>query len=152
MKKTISTLIIAISSLFLIHTSVSAHCQVPCGIYDDHAKVKEMMQDVDTIKKAISEMSKYAGKHDVQSANQLTRWVMNKESHAQKLISTISDYYLTQRVKSSQEDYVQRLKDHHAVIVLAMKAKQGSDLAIAEKLLSAVKAVGKYYPGHSHAH
>lgn len=34
---------------------------------------------------------------------------MNKESHAQNIIVTISEYFLTQRVKSSQEDYKEQL-------------------------------------------
>ena len=52
------------------------------------------------------------------------RWVQNKESHAQKIITTMADYFLTQRVKPSQEDYADRLAKHHAVILAAMKAKQ----------------------------
>ncbi|MGD8467739.1 MAG: superoxide dismutase [Ni] [Desulfobacterales bacterium] len=40
---------------------------------------------------------------------------MNKEKHAQQIISTISDYFLTQRVKPSQKDYTERLLKHHRV-------------------------------------
>jgi nickel superoxide dismutase len=47
-------------------------------------------------------IAELAGKSDAQSQNQLVRWVMNKENHAQKIISTISDYFLTQRVKLTQ--------------------------------------------------
>ena len=65
-------------------------------------------------------IAELAGKTDAQSQNQLVRWVVKKENHAQKIISTISDYFLTQRVKASQKDYVERLKKHHAVIVAAM--------------------------------
>ena len=52
---------------------------------------------------------------------------MNKEQHAQNIIDSISDYFLTQRVKASQEDYAERLQKHHAVIVAAMRAKQNAD-------------------------
>jgi nickel superoxide dismutase len=127
-----------------------AHCQVPCGIYDDHARVQAMLEDVVTIDKAVKEMNALADKKDVQSQNQMTRWVMNKESHAQKIISTMADYFLTQRVKPGQKDYAERLAKHHAVILAAMKAKQNSDAATVKSLEKAVQALAPYYPEHKH--
>lgn len=125
-----------------------AHCQVPCGIYDDNARVMSMLEDVETVKKAITVMGKLAAKTDVQSRQQFTRWVVNKERHAQNIISTIADYFLTQRVKVKQKDYVQRLKDHHGVIVAAMKAKQNGTMQYAVELEQAVKKLLTYYPEH----
>lgn len=124
-----------------------AHCQVPCGIYDDHARVEAMLEDVTTVKKAVTMLNELAAKNDVQSKQQFTRWVMNKESHSQKIISTISDYFLTQRVKASQKDYVERLKAHHAVIVAAMKTKQNASMDHVDALEKSVMALMKYYPG-----
>jgi nickel superoxide dismutase len=95
-------------------------------------------------------MAELAGKADAQSQNQMVRWVVNKEKHAQNIIATIGDYFLTQRVKPDQEDYVERLKKHHAVIVAAMKAKQNSDAKSAAALKTAVEALGVYYPKHEH--
>lgn len=129
-----------------------AHCQVPCGIYDDHARVNAMLEDVTTIAKAMKMMGELAGKTDVQSQNQMVRWVMNKEKHAQNIIATISDYFLTQRVKAKQKDYVERLKKHHAVIVAAMKTKQSTDIKTADNLKAAVKALLTYYPEPEHTH
>lgn len=129
---------------------VSAHCQVPCGIYDDNARVTSMLEDVATIQKAVKLLEELAGKTDVQSKQQFVRWVTTKEAHAQKIISTIADYFLTQRVKATQEDYVQRLKDHHAVIVGAMKAKQNASMESADALEKAVQVLLKYYPEHKH--
>lgn len=127
-----------------------AHCQVPCGIYDDNARVMGMLEDVTTIKKAIKLLGDLNDKGDVQSKQQFARWVMTKEQHAQKIISTIADYFLTQRVKAKQADYVQRLKDHHAVIVLSMKAKQNASMDVAKNLEAAVKVLLKYYPEQEH--
>jgi nickel superoxide dismutase len=127
-----------------------AHCQVPCGIYDDYARVQAMLEDAATVAKAVSMMAELAGKTDAQSQNQMVRWVMNKEKHAQNVIATISDYFLTQRVKTDQEDYVERLKKHHAVILAAMAAKQKSDAATAEALTTAIKGLASYYPEHKH--
>ena len=123
-----------------------SHCQVPCGIFDDHARVHQMLEDSVTVIKAASMMAELAGKTDAQSVNQMTRWVMNKESHAQKIIETISDYYLTQRVKTDQADYIERLKTHHAVMLAAMKAKQSADKSYGLALQKAIQALEKYYP------
>lgn len=129
---------------------VDAHCQIPCGIYDDHARVQAMLEDAATVVKSVKLLGELAGKTDGQSQNQLVRWVMNKERHAQNIIATISDYFLTQRVKTSQEDYVERLKKHHAVIVAAMKAKQNSDMKYAQALTQSIEALLPYYPEHKH--
>ncbi len=126
--------------------SVRAHCQVPCGIYDDHARVQSMLEDAATVAKAMKVMGEIAGGHDSQSQNQFVRWVVNKESHAQKIIATISDYFLTQRVKPDQEDYAERLAKHHAVIVAAMKAKQNTNPKFAAALAEAIEAIAPYYP------
>ena len=125
---------------------VFGHCQIPCGIYDDHARVKSMLEDVQTIEKSTKLINELAGKTDAQSKNQLVRWVMNKEKHAQNIISTISDYFLTQRVKPAQKDYITRLIKHHAVIIAAMKAKQNANQKEVEKLRKTVKALLNYYP------
>ena len=127
-----------------------AHCQIPCGIYDDAARVQSMLEDAATVVKSATLIAELAGKSDAQSRNQVVRWVMNKETHAQNVISTISDYFLTQRVKPSQEDYAARLQKHHAVIIAAMKAKQNADVTSAKALQESIKALSGYYPAHKH--
>ncbi|GAA4886171.1 superoxide dismutase [Ni] [Ferrimonas pelagia] len=131
----------------LASPSALAHCQVPCGIYDDGARVKAMMEDATTIEKAITEMNALAGKKDVQSQNQFTRWVMNKESHASHIITVMAEYFLAQRVKPG-EDYEKKLKEHHAVILAAMKAKQSSDMNAVKALNEAIAKLTQYYHIH----
>ena len=138
------------STPFTVTQNADAHCQVPCGIYNDSARVESMLEDAATITKATTMLAELAGKTDAQSINQSTRWVMNKEKHAQNIITTISDYYLTQRVKPSQSDYTERLVKHHAVILAAMKAKQNADSKYATTLAESIKALSAYYPGHTH--
>lgn len=128
--------------------SAQAHCQIPCGIYDDYARVQGMLEDAATVEKSVMLIAELAGKPDAQSQNQLVRWVMNKEEHAQKIISTVSDYFLTQRVKPEQKDYAQRLAKHHAVIIGAMKAKQNADMQCAKGLKASIEALLPYYPEH----
>ena len=137
--------------LLVTYSPISySHCQIPCGIYDDHARVKTMLEDVATARKAVDLITALSKKSDVQSNNQIVRWVMSKEGHAQNIISTIGDYFLTQRVKSEQKDYVERLKKHHAVIVTAMKVKQNADMTYVDALEESIKALIPYYPEHKH--
>jgi nickel superoxide dismutase len=150
LKTSVTVMLFAIMGIVAFPVASMAHCQVPCGIYDDHARVKMMLEDAATVEKAVRMMAELADKTDVQSQNQMIRWVLNKEHHAQKIIATISDYFLTQRVKASQADYVERLKRHHAVIVAAMNAKQNADPKYAGELKSSIEALAGYYPEHKH--
>ena len=139
-------LAMAIAVILALPQPSSAHCQIPCGIYDDHARVQSMLEDAATVAKSARLIGELAGKSDAQSQNQLIRWVMNKEQHAQKVITTISDYFLTQRVKPEQSDYTERLAKHHAVILAAMQAKQHADVSYAVELRKAIEALAPYYP------
>ena len=141
-------LAVLIGSLALMPGKALSHCQVPCGIYDDNARVQSMLEDVATIRKCIVMLVELNAKTDIQSRQQFTRWVMTKEAHAQKIITSIADYFLTQRVKPSQKDYVERLKAHHAVVVNAMKAKQSAAMEPVDVLEASVKVLLKYYPDH----
>jgi len=105
-----------------------------------------MLEDAATIEKSVTLITELSGKADPQSQNQLVRWVMNKEQHAQNIISSISDYFLTQRVKPAQEDYAERLAKHHAVIIAAMEAKQNADMGHVNALKSCIKELLAYYP------
>ena len=151
LKKTrfLSSLVVVGCSLVL-SLQVYAHCQIPCGIYDDYARIQSMLEDTATIEKSANMMADLATKTDSQSQNQYVRWVMNKEKHSQNVIDTISDYFLTQRVKSSQQDYTERLIKHHRVIVAAMKTKQNADSRYTTELKHSIEALAPYYPKHEH--
>lgn len=149
LKKSLLLIFFVLFSCILVLPQLSqAHCQIPCGIYDDYARVQSMKEDAVTVEKSMQLIAQLTGKLDAQSQNQLVRWVMNKEVHAQKIISSISDYFLTQRVKPDQKDYAERLKKHHLVIIAAMKAKQNVDIKYADKLMKNIEALLPYYPEH----
>jgi nickel superoxide dismutase len=65
---------------------------------------------------------------------------MNKETHAQNIIDTISNYFLAQRVKADQENYPERLVKRHTVIVSAMKIKQHVDEKYVSQLKKSIEA------------
>ncbi len=142
--------VVLVVTFAIFSPAAYSHCQIPCGIYDDHARVQAMLEDAATARKSVMLISELSGKSDAQSNNQIVRWVMNKEKHAQHVISTISDYFLTQRVNAKQKDYVERLKKHHAVIVAAMKVKQNADMKYVDILEASIKELQPYYPEHKH--
>lgn len=142
---------IAIVSLSVMFSAQAyAHCQIPCGIFNDHARIQTMLEDHTTIKKSAKLIVSLAEKSDAQSQNQLVRWVMNKEKHAQNIIEVSTDYFLAQRVKPSQKGYTDLLVKHHAVIIAAMKAKQNTDDKHIDALLKSIEALAPHYPEHKH--
>ncbi len=128
-----------------------AHCQVPCGIYDDAARIARLREDATTITKAITQINELSGKHEAQSINQTIRWVNTKETHASHIIEVVSQYFLTQKVKPvapgamERNEYLSRLADHHAVMVAAMKTKQQVDPAAAAALVHSIDALAVHY-------
>ncbi len=144
--KNMNRLILTATIFFTAYAPhLAAHCQVPCGVYGDSARFTQMLEDQSTIAKAIGQISELAGKQDAQSANQLSRWVATKEDHASKIHKIIAEYFLTQRIKSSSEKYDALLKGAHAVMVAAMKCKQGVDAKSADTLKSAIESFQSVY-------
>ena len=141
---------VLVSAAFLPMAYLAAHCEVPCGIYDDGARFTEMKEDQATIAKCISQIVELAGTHDATGHNQLVRWVTTKDAHATKTQHVIAQYFLTQKIKPTDENYVDRLKTAHGVLVAAMKCKQDADPATAEALLAAINKFETAYHGHAH--
>mmetsp|Transcript_26877 Transcript_26877/g.61852 ORF Transcript_26877/g.61852 Transcript_26877/m.61852 type:complete len:217 (+) Transcript_26877:393-1043(+) len=137
------------STLHLVLRLRGGHCQVPCGIFDDPAMVAEVKQHAATIRKAMVQSKDLHSEGSLQSMNQVIRWINTKEDHCNKIISTISDYCLCQRVKkdvfASDSDYCDALKAHHAVMQCAMKAKQTMDPAGCDALDHAIGDFAKMY-------
>ena len=140
------------STLHLVLRLRGGHCQVPCGIFDDPRMVSEMLENAATVRKAVVKFHElYASSASNPSAfNQLTRWITTKEEHCAKIITTIAEYCLCQRVKptgvfKSDEDYVDALKAHHAVMQAAMKAKQDVSIERCDALDHAISDFAKMY-------
>ena len=147
MKKLIYVSTSILLAMIISTPMAGAHCQIPCGIYDDQLRAQLIAEHATTIEKSmkqIMELSKAAP--GPANYNQLVRWIMNKEKHAQNIIDTISDYFLTQRVKPNQDNYTERLVKHHAVIVAAMNTKQHADEKYVDQLERSIGALKPYYP------
>ena len=145
MRTALSAITVAAVALLGLAPRAQAHCQVPCGIYDDHNRVHQMREDLTTIKKAVKQIKALAKKKDAQSKNQLTRWVVTKEQHAEKIIRTISDYFMAQKIKPGKKGYKNKLVRHHKVMIAAMKCKQSVDDKAVANLGKALDAIAKYW-------
>ena len=81
--------------------------------------------------------------------NQLVRWISNKEEHATKIQHTISQYFMTQRIRPDAEKYPDKLSVLHKMLQVAMKCKQSIDPANVQSLRSLLKEFEILYFGHS---
>ncbi|MEM1355092.1 MAG: superoxide dismutase [Ni] [Planctomycetota bacterium] len=124
--------------------SVQAHCQVPCGIFDEDARLKALYEDAATIEKAMNLMNELAGKTDAQSQQQFIRWTITKEEHAERIITVTSAYFLAQRLKpvapgdEGYDEYLRQLAQHHSLIIAAMKSKQTTETDVVVTLRDAI--------------
>jgi nickel superoxide dismutase len=145
--------------LVLVMASASktyAHCEVPCGIFDDEARVKMIREDIATIEKAILQIEELSKASPV-NHNQVIRWVMTKEDHANKIQETVSQYFMAQRVKpvdpADQEahaKYLSQLTALHDLMIFAVKSQQSLDLQNIVKMHEAVDRFEIAYFGHKH--
>jgi len=149
MTKPTAYLTIAMFSAAVMATSVQAHCQIPCGIFDDQMRIHLMEEHVATIEKSIKQIQAS------ENQNQTTRWIMNKEKHADELTDIVTYYFMAQRIKPDSEQYAEKLQTLHQIMIYSMKAKQTTDLANVEKLNELIHAFEHLYFGkevHEHAH
>ena len=138
--------IISISYLF-------AHCQVPCGIYDDARRIIEIEEHIQTINKAMDNILSITSKNEqtAQEINQLVRWINTKEEHAQNIQSILMEYFLAQRIKPKKlsEDgysqYVDLTTSCQNIIYTAMKTKQTVNLLHLEELKKLIDDLVKIY-------
>ena len=143
-----------ILSLLGIGATVYAHCQIPCGIYNDPARITAMAEHITTIEKSMNQINASGT-----NTNQSVRWVLNKEKHADELANIVTYYFMAQRIKPSAKvhseaysKYIKELTLLHQLLQTSMKAKQTTDLAQITKLKSLLHDFSDSYLGvHSHA-
>jgi nickel superoxide dismutase len=110
-----------------------SHCEIPCGIYDDRMRIQMIDEHIATIEKSMKEIVKLQ-EEKPSNYNQLVRWVVNKEDHANQLQEIVSQYFMTQRIKTDAKDYEKKVAVLHQLLVYAMKCKQTTDLSNTQKL------------------
>merc|ERR1711972_553377 len=87
-------------------TVVRCHCQVPCGIFHDDGRIAQILEDTMTIRKAVVQIQELHKGNSLQNTHQIIRWINTKEDHATKIMTTIAEYFMAQKLKKDQ------LSDH----------------------------------------
>jgi nickel superoxide dismutase len=144
MKKRLLQIAMVLCCTLLLVASAAAHCEIPCGIYDDEARIGMLLEHVATIEKSMNQITTIEKNKD-HNANQLVRWVMNKENHATELQEIVTQYFLTQRIKFDTKAYDKKLALLHQMLVYAMKCKQSTDLAHTAKLTGLIQEFKQLY-------
>lgn len=157
MKKMAALIVACVITLLSVQKTVEAHCQIPCGIFEDSMRFEMMLEHVQTIEKSmtlIDQLSKEARP----DWNQIVRWVNNKEQHAKYLTEIASDYFLAQRIKPVGDDsseaykkYVKEVTLLHGIIVQSMKSKQGTSVETCATLRDLIEKFKASYLGEEAA-
>jgi nickel superoxide dismutase len=136
-----------ITALILLWSSAAAaHCEIPCGIYDDHMRIRFIAEDITTVEKAMKRIGDLSAQKPI-NYNQLVRWISNKEEHATRIQHTVTQYFMTQRIKPDQEKYSEKLTILHQMLIAAMKCKQTTDLDHVATLRTLLKKFETLYFG-----
>ncbi|MEJ2544212.1 MAG: superoxide dismutase [Ni] [Calditrichaceae bacterium] len=132
----LSLLLIAV----IVPVQIYAHCEIPCGIYNDKMRIDMLKEHVTTIEKSMNQIIELQ-KAETINYNQLVRWINNKDEHADEIQHIVTQYFMTQRIKPADgsdkaalEKYQKELGLLHEMLVYAMKTKQTTDVKNCTKL------------------
>ncbi len=116
-----------LSSFIFYQDPISAHCQMPCGIYHDAMVYDQIDQYVETMVKAMAMLndSKFSSARD---RNEFTRWVITKEEESDNMAQLITKYFLQQKIKPGEDDTNKRLDSAHKLLFLLVQIKQTVDV------------------------
>jgi nickel superoxide dismutase len=149
----IKRIIVSLLGFALMSQFLFSHCQVPCGIYDDQMRIKMIAEHITTMEKAMNQVITLS-KESKPNYNQVVRWVVNKEKHAEELGNIVTYYFMTQRLKpvlktdaKHYANYREKLELLHHLLFYTMKAKQSTDLKTIEKLRILLKKFEEAYFG-----
>ena len=148
MKKILLSSITVMLPLVIFISDLGAHCQIPCGIYDDQLRAKLIAEHATTVEKSMNQIIEL-GKANPVNYNQLVRWVSNKESHATQIQDIVSEYFMAQRLKPDQKKYGEKLIILHKMLLAAMKCKQTTDVSHVNDLRALLKDFEILYFGQS---
>ncbi len=147
-RKFFQTLLV-LAIIFVGSSYAAAHCEIPCGIYDDKMRINAIAEHITTIEKSMKEILKLESSKPL-THNQLVRWIMNKEDHANELQGIVTQYFMTQRIKVGTENYTKKLTLLHKMLISAMKCKQTTDLSHISTLRTLLREFNDLYFGAGH--
>jgi len=150
------SVVLIVALIFSVTPMVLSHCEIPCGIYDDAMRLNMMDEHAKTIEKAMNQIKMLRSQND-KNYNQLVRWIMNKDDHADQLSHIVTQYFMKQRIKPAEENekqeyksYVHKLTLLHKIMVYSMKCKQTTNLENVAKLKEYLKDFRTAYAQETH--
>jgi len=129
MKKKLLTLI---SASLLYSQSVEAHCQMPCGIYNDAMIFDKGDEYFLTMYKGISVLNN-SPFSTVKEKNDFVRWVVTKEKMSDAFAEILTSYFLQQKIKPGDLDTPKRLESVHKLLFGLVAIKQNTSLEYVEE-------------------
>ncbi len=149
------TLLVAFILLLSIQNA-AAHCEIPCGIYNDSLRISLLYEHITTIEKSMKQIMtlEKSGK----TLHQSVRWITNKEEHAEKMQEIVAQYFMHQRIKpinvgdDGRSLYLRQLELLHRLSVLAMKSKQGVSPELITQMRETLHLFEHAYFGEKHKH
>jgi len=149
MRGLVSIGVLLMSASFAVRAM--AHCEIPCGIYDDEARISALRENTATVEKSMKVLNKLK---DNEGLHERVRWIINKETHANNIQDIVTQYFMTQRIKppapgdrDAAKKYARRLELLHLMLVHAMKSKQTTDLKHIETLRDLIRDFDAAYFG-----
>ena len=122
----------------------SAHCDIPCGIYDPSGAQIAALTVVRMVD-LMAELEAKGGAMDKAFANSMTRYVAVKEEHAEKAKHEIriiwGDYIKPQHI----EKYPQLHEVVHKIMQLGSKVRQTTDREQATQLVEAINEFAQIF-------
>lgn len=112
--------------------AIEAHCQMPCGIYNDAMVFDKGDEYVLTMYKGISVLNN-SPFSTVKEKNDFVRWVINKEKMSDALAEVITTYFLQQKIKPGDSDSPKRLESAHKLLFGLVAIKQNTTLDFVEE-------------------
>lgn len=155
--KTRVVILVTLVAFMTLAAVVYSHCQIPCGIYDDAARLDLLAEHIKTIEKSMKQIEELSAA-DKPNYNQVVRWVNNKDNHADEFSNIVTYYFMAQRLKpaekqdkGSYDKYINKLTLLHKMVYYSMKCKQTTDQSNVEKLKSLLADFRQAYStGHVH--
>lgn len=138
---------LVVFSIIFANSYAAAHCEIPCGIFDDEMRIKMIAEHITTVEKSMKQIMELEKAPSI-NYNQLVRWVMNKEEHVNKVQKIVTQYFMAQRIKPEHDNYEKKLTVLHKMLISAMMCKQTNKLSHPSTLRSLLKEFRYLYFEH----
>lgn len=121
-----------------------AHCDVPCGIYDPIIPQIAALTVVRMID-LMTELENKGGSHDMAYHNSMSRYVLVKEEHAEKVKQEVRVIWGDYLKPMHMEKYPKAHELVHKIMSLGSKSRQTTDRESAVQLVEALNEFAQIF-------